>query len=208
MEFLEASSRVAGAYRRWVLLAALVSWVSMTAAAPAFAARPAGGLTISPAPNTPDASPQTQISILGVPRGQIESVRVTGQASGVHGGRLRPYSGKRGASFVPDQPLTQGEPVAVVVRVSGRAPIRFSFTVAHLAPTPPTLNLTATQPDKLDHFVTEPDLTPPHITINEPAPRGLDGGDVMLTPLPSPIVHPDSNNTVTINPVRPGRPMS
>jgi hypothetical protein len=164
-------------------------------------------LTISPAPNTPDASPQTQISILGVAPGRIKSVQVTGQMSGMHAGRLQPYSGKRGASFVLAQSLTQGESVAVVVRLAGRAPIRFSFTVAHLAPTPPTLNLTATQPDKLDHFVTQPELTPPHITINKPAPRGLGGGDVMLTPLPSPIVHPESNNTVTINPVGPGGPM-
>ena len=66
------------------------------------------------------------------PRSQIRSVSVTGQSSGVHSGRLLSYSAHRGASFVPDQPLTQGESVAVVVRIRGRKPIRFGFTVATL----------------------------------------------------------------------------
>ena len=30
---------------------------------------------------------------------------------------------------------------------------------------------------------------------------------MLLTPLPSPVVHPESNNTVTIQPVGPGGPM-
>ncbi len=93
------------------------------------------------------------------------------------------------------------------VKVKGRKPIRFSFTVATLGPKLPALNLTSTQPDKLDHFVSEPGLTPPRITVNRSSKKARGHGDVLLAPLPSPVVHPESNNAVTINPVGPGGPM-
>jgi hypothetical protein len=166
-----------------------------------------GKLTISPQPNTPDASPSTQISILGAPRPLIRSVEVIGQASGAHSGHLRSYTRHRGASFVLDLPLTQGESVSVDIRVRAHKPIRFAFTVATLGSKSPVLNLPATQPDKLDHFVTEPSLTPPAITVNKTSKRARGNGAVMLTPLPSPVVHPGSSNTVTIKPVGPGGPM-
>ena len=176
-------------------------------AAPAGAGASSGRLTISPAPNTPDASPDTQISVLGAPRNRIRSVRVNGEASGPHGGRLRPYSHHRGASFVLDRPLTQGEPVSVAIKVRGHKPIRYRFTVATLGASQPPLNLTSTQPEKLQHFASEPRLTPPVITLNRTSKRARGNGSVLITPLPSPVVHPGSNNTVTIKPVGPGGPM-
>ncbi len=163
----------------------------------------ARALTITPLPGTPDASPATQISILGVNPARIRSVRVDGAASGLVGGALRGYSGRRGASFVLSRPLEQGERVSVVVRIAGRKPIRFSFTVAHLAATPPLLNSSKLQPDKLEHFVSAPQLLPPRIAVH----KGAFADDVFLTPLPSPEVHPGSNNALTINPVGPGGPM-
>jgi hypothetical protein len=162
-------------------------------------------LAISPEPGTPDASPRTQISILGVSAGMIKSVAAHGSSSGAHAGVLRSYSGNRGASFVPSTPFTQGERVAVVIRITGRRPVRFSFTVARLAPTPPILNIPKTQPDKLQHFASEPLLLPPRIEVLKGA--GSLKSDVFLTPLPSPEVHPGSNNAITINPVGPGGPM-
>ncbi len=181
---------------------AVVAWPSAALAASSPAATP---LTVSPAPGTPDASPQTQISLLGLAPSRIESVQVTGALSGGHPGRLRAYSGHRGASFVLDRPLTQGERVSVRVRIRGRAPLSFSFAVAHLAPTPPVLNIPIFQPTKLQHFVSRPDLLPPKITVlrGPAAPMG----DVFITPLPSPVVHPESNNAITIHPVGPGGPM-
>ncbi len=176
-------------------------------AAPAGASASSGKLTISPQSNTPDASPQTQISILGVARQAIRSVSVTGQASGGHPGHLSSYSRHRGGSFLLDQPLTQGESVSVEIHIQGRKPIRYSFTVATLGAKLPPLNLPFTQPDKLDHFVSEPALLPPKITVNKSSKRARGNGSVLLTPLPSPVVHPESNNTVTINPVGPGGPM-
>jgi hypothetical protein len=190
------------------LVAALIgAALALGSPAGALAAPSGGKLTISPAPNTPDASPQTQISVLGVPRRSIRGVSVTGGSTGPHTGRLLAYSGHRGASFVLDQPLAQGEAVSVAIRIRGRKPIDYGFTVATLGTTQGPLNLTSTQPDKLDHFVTEPGLTPPKITVNKTSKRTRGSGDVLLTPLPSPVVHPGSTNTVTIKPVGPGGPM-
>ena len=170
--------------------------------APAAAATP---LAISPAAGTPDAAPGTQISVLGVRAGRIRSVQATGAQSGAHTGLLQSYSGGHGASFVPAAPFTEGERVDVVVRVRGARDRRQSFTVARLGPIPPILNLPFTQPDKLQHFTSEPALTPPMITVRRRQP-GMSGG-IFLTPLPSPIVHPGSAQTVTIKPVGPGGPM-
>jgi arylsulfotransferase ASST len=165
----------------------------------------AAGLTVSPAPHTPDASPQTQISVLGPPIADIRAVRVRGETSGLHGGHLEAYSGHRGASFLLDEPLTQGEKVDVLVKVKGRGPKRFSFTVAHLDTTPPTLNLTQTQPEKLHHWVSRPDLIPPRIAVDQTSPQVAGDGKLLLTPTPSPVVHPGSG--ITIHSVGPGGPM-
>ena len=67
------------------------------------------------------------------------------------------------------------------------------------------INLPAQQPDKLDHFVSQPGLLAPQITVLKQG--GTTSGDIFLTPLPSPIVHPESNNAISINPVGPGGPM-
>ncbi len=178
---------------------------ALTAASPALAAPSSGGLTISPAAGTPDASPQTQISILGVAPRLIESVSATGSSTGVHTGRLHRYSGGRGASFLPAHPFAQSERVVAIVRIRGRAARRFSFSIARLAPVQPALSIAKLQPLKLDHFVSEPTLLAPKITVLKRADALP--GDIFLTPLPSPVVHPESNNAITIMPVGPGGPM-
>lgn len=178
---------------------------ALTAASPALAAPSSGGLTLSPAAGTPDASPATQISILGVAPRLIESVSVTGSSTGGHAGRLLRYSGDRGASFVPARPFAQSEQVTAIVRIRGLAPRRFSFSIARLGPVQPVLSIAKLQPPKLDHFVSEPGLLPPKITVLKRADSLP--GDIFLTPLPSPVVHPESNNAITIMPVGPGGPM-
>jgi Arylsulfotransferase (ASST) len=197
----------AGLHRRPMVAILMALAAVLASPSGALAASSGGKLTISPAPNTPDASPQTQISVLGVPRRLIRAVSVTGQMSGPHTGRLLTYSRHRGASFVLDQPLAQGESVSAVVKIRGHKPVRFGFTVARLGPVQPPLNLTTTQPDKLDHFASEPSLIPPKITVAKSSKRARGHGNILLTPLPSPVVHPESNNTVTIKPVGPGGPM-
>ncbi len=129
---------VSAARRPGLPLAVAAIGVALALGSPAGAlAAPSGGkLAISPAPNTPDASPGTQISVLGVPRRSIRGVSVTGQSTGPHTGRLLAYSGHRGASFVLDQPLAQGESVSVAIRIRGRKPIDYGFTVATLGTIP------------------------------------------------------------------------
>ena len=84
-------------------------------------------------------------------------------------------------------------------------PDRFSFVVARLGTDPPLLSPTQIQPDKLEHFASEPGLTPPRITVLKHS-SGF-SNRIFLTPLPSPIVHPGSTHeTVTLTPVGPGRP--
>jgi Arylsulfotransferase (ASST) len=187
-----------------VTVIALAATASLARAATARSPR-ATPVTISPAPGTPDASPDTQISILGPKPSQIRAVRVNGFDTGLHVGRLHRYTGNRGASFVLKHPLAQGEHVAVQIHIAGHKLIAFEFTVARLAPTPPVLDLPVIQPAKLDHFVSEPLLLAPRIKVLKPS-RHL-GGDIFLTPLPSPVVHPESNNAISVNPVGPGGPM-
>ena len=155
--------------------------------------------TISPLPGTPDASPATQISILGVAPRRIVGVRVTGSISGLHPGRLRPYSAASGASFVLRRPLTEGERVAVVVRLRGERALRSRFGVALPAPIPPVLDALTLQPNKLDHFVSQPSLQAPRITVRRGASRV--GGDILMSPLHYPIVHPESYIELTISTV-------
>ncbi len=197
-----------GGLKARVLAAFVAAGTIALAPATALAAKgstPGAGPTLSPVPGTPDASPNTQISILGVAPGRIRAVRVTGSASGLHRGAFRHYSGRRGASFLLSRPLEQGESVSVRILLAGRRPIAFSFTVARLAPAPPILNLPVVQPTKLNHFVSEPTLLPPRITVSKHT-SGF-RGDIFLTPLPSPIVDPNSNNVLSIHPVGPGGPM-
>ncbi len=104
------------------------------------------------------------------------------------------------------RPLTQGERVHVTLQVRGRKAIAWSFTVATFAPTPATLDLPVEQPSKLQHFISRPDLAPPKITVLRRT-SAASKDDIFLTPLPSPTVHPESNNAITIHPVGPCGPM-
>jgi Arylsulfotransferase (ASST) len=187
------------------LAAAAIACAGPGTATAATAATAGGRLAISPAPGTPDASPKTQISILGIAPRRIASVRVTGATTGAHRGRLRAYSGKRGASFLPAAPFAAGERVDLRIRFHGRAAVRSSFTIARPGTTLPLLNIDVRDQSKLEHFVTAPGLAAPRITVHRSAP-GL-RGSIFLTPLPSPVVHPGSNNAITIHPVGPGGPM-
>ena len=58
-------------------------------------------VTVSPAPQSRDASAVTQISMLGVPADELSDVTITGSRSGAHPGRLAAYSQGDGASFLP-----------------------------------------------------------------------------------------------------------
>jgi Arylsulfotransferase (ASST) len=150
----------------------------------------AGAVTVSPLPGSRDASPLTQISLLGVPASQLAAVSVTGSRSGRHSGRLAPYSQGDGASFLPARPFEPGERVAVraTLTQAGRAvPLAYSFSVA----VPDTFGQAGgssrppAQPRDYQHFRSRPDLEPPTITVAAHAP-GASPGELLLAPYSGP----------------------
>jgi hypothetical protein len=157
------------------------------------AALAGGAITVTPAPDTRDASYLTQISFLGLPVADIDGVRVFGSRSGLHPGRLAPYSQGDGASFVPTHPFTQGEVVtihAVLRRLSGSTPIAWRFTVAEVdsvsrsleTPPPPA---PPPKSSELQQFVSRPDLRPPAVKVTTNTGSQAPG-DMFLAPYAGP----------------------
>jgi hypothetical protein len=157
------------------------------------AALAGGAVTVSPAPETMDASHQTQISFLGVPATSLADVEAVGSRSGRHSGRLQAYSQGDGASFLPDTSFSQGETVTVHAALRrGGALTRFSwrFTIAEVdsvsrsLETPPPLPPPPRQ-SELQHFVTRPDLEPPTVDVTADA-GGQPPEDMFLAPYAGP----------------------
>lgn len=140
---------------------------------------------VSPAPGTDTADPQTQISFLGVPATEINSVSVVGQVSGQHSGALSPYSQGDGASFVPAKPFTAGEEVTVTATIgasgAGTA-VSFNFRVDtpySTAHTGEFRNPTAPPADS-QSFDTLPGVQAPVLTVTTPD-RDPAAGDIFTT---------------------------
>jgi hypothetical protein len=147
-------------------------------------------LTVSPAPDTRDASSQTQISMLGAPASELAHVTVSGSRSGAHAGRLAAYSQSDGASFVPAKPFTEGERVTVHGDLRSGAqstPFAWAFTVAmrdELGAAGGS-GLPAPHPAYYQSFHSRPDLRPPTITVTAHAPDSTPG-DLFLAPYSGP----------------------
>jgi hypothetical protein len=136
----------------------------------ASAVLPGTGIAASPLPGSYDASPRTQISLLGAAPASLGPLRVTGSRSGAHAGRLHPYSEGDGASFVLATPLRAGETVSVggSVRLAGGGVRRFAyrFTVAHEDVLPYVRSVHAIRdPNEKQHFHSEPTLQPPALLV-------------------------------------------
>jgi arylsulfotransferase ASST len=155
------------------------------------AALAGGRVTVSPAPDSRDASVSTQLSMLGPDPAQLADVRVSGAQSGAHSGRLEPYSQGDGASFVPDEPFVQGERVSVhaLLREGAGAgvPFAWSFTAAvqdhggHAGGSPRP----APQQAAYQRFRSRPDLQPPVVTVTARAAEASPG-DVFIAPYSGP----------------------
>jgi hypothetical protein len=172
-----------------------------TAAAPACvpstlnvsAALAGGRVTVSPQPDSLDASAQTQISMLGAPANDLADVTVQGSRTGLHPGRLVAYSQGDGASFLPTRPFAEGEIVTVHAQLLGGGssiPFAWRFTVAmrdvpgatsnavgtgtikSTAPTPPVR--------EYQSFHSRPELRPPDVTVSAKAQTAT--GDLFLAP--------------------------
>jgi hypothetical protein len=150
-------------------------------------------VTVSPEPDSMDASATTQISFLGVPAGELADVSVSGSRTGAHAGRLAAYSQGDGASFLPSRPFDDGELVSVHAELREGAkttPFAWRFTVAvrdtpgstsaavgtgkstDTAPPPP--------PKEYQSFRSRPELRPPDVTVSSQAKTAT--GDLFLAP--------------------------
>jgi hypothetical protein len=174
---------------------------------------PGTSLAVSPMPESYDASPRTQISLLGAPSGSISAVSATGSSSGSHSGRLRAYSQGDGASFVPSSPFTPGETVVVrgALRSGGKTH-RFAYrfvishpdTGIHQAPgSVPKINSA-----EIQHFQSAPKLTPPELVVSTRTEQASDGylfAAPYSGPGPAgPLIFDDEGNLVWFHPMPPG----
>jgi hypothetical protein len=157
-------------------------------------AAPAGGaVTVSPTPNSLDASYRTQISLAGVPASDIAQISVVGSRTGAHPGTFAAFSQGDGGSFLPATPFAQGEAVTVrtqVLGTNGAQTLSWHFTTAvadvvsrslETPPGPPP----RPNPREFQHFVSRPDLEPPAVRVT--ANSGAQApGDILLAPYAGP----------------------
>jgi len=141
---------------------------------------PGTPLTVSPLPGSLDASPTTQISLLGAPASAISDVRVSGSSTNAHSGHLEPYSQGDGASVVLSKPFREGETVSVRGRVSSAGavhPFSFSFTVAR-HDTIPYAKPSVKPPGKsgeVQTFHSQPGMRPPVVSVTSSSPQQSPG---------------------------------
>jgi hypothetical protein len=177
----ESAGRRVRLFAAFVTLGAALLCFALSATGAAAAPQ----VAISPLNGTPDASPYTQISFLGVSPSEISSVSVRGSSTGSHSGQLRAYSTAPGASFVPSHQFAQGENVtasALIGPPGHTTRMSTTFTVARLAP------YTATRGKTIElsghgleqSFVSQPRLKPPVVQVTQNA--GASSDDVFLTP--------------------------
>jgi hypothetical protein len=149
----------------------------------------AGAVTVSPLSGSRDATPDTQISFLGVPARALSHVLVSGSQSGAHAGRLLAYSQGDGASFVPERPFEEGERVEVRAEVRVGAslqPLIDVFAVADQDPitrTPETIR--AGLASEVQGFRSRPELRPPALTVTASS-SAVAPGDEFVAPYTGP----------------------
>ncbi|HEV3033459.1 MAG TPA: arylsulfotransferase family protein [Solirubrobacteraceae bacterium] len=148
-----------------------------------------GAVTVSPLAGSRDASPQTQISFLGVPLGELGAISVIGSQTGVHSGRLAAYSEGDGASFLPSRGFAEGERVTVRAQLRVGHSVRTlldEFAIAH--ETQLTTTPKSAQPGsaaEVQGFHSRPDLQPPVVTVTAQSPAAANG-DLFVAPYAGP----------------------
>jgi hypothetical protein len=175
-----------GGYGIAASLAAVVLALLAATTLAAAAAEAAPAVAISPLNGTPDASPDAQISFLGVPAKEISDISVVGSRSGSHSGKLESYVSSPGASFLPARGFTQGERVTASATVGPKghaARVSTTFTVARLPNYPITINKHAplSKAGLVQSFVSAPNLQPPVVQVTTDSPEASPG-DLFLTP--------------------------
>lgn len=185
------------------LFPALAAAATIVAAVPAAAS--AATLSAFPAPDTPTASPTTQISFRGASAVSLAPIAVTGSRSGAHSGSDRSFSDGSGFSFIPAKPFTPGERVTVKTRIGG-----YGFTIA-----PTTVQREFPPAEPTDHgngavrrFASRPDLVAPAVEVTVAKP-GIAPGDVFLAPKTGrgqngPMIVDDGGQPIWFDPLRDG----
>jgi hypothetical protein len=141
---------------------------------------PGTPLTVSPLPDSLDASYQTQISFLGAPASALSGISVSGSSTGAHPGRLEAYSQGDGASFVPSKSFHQGERVTVRGKLTGAGRTQafaFHFATAVRDPIghPASTAKAAGKKSELFVFHSRPDLRVPLVTVTSSSPQQAPG---------------------------------
>jgi hypothetical protein len=169
---------------------------------------PGTHIQVSPLPDSYDASPYTQISIVGVPLQSIASISVSGSSTGSHSGTLKAYSQGDGASFLPARAFAPGETVLVTGKLRV-APHRFAyrFVVSH-----PDYGMYKSTPIKpkedlseMQHFHSAPGITPPVLEVTTHA-EGTAPGDLFSAPYAGPgasgpMIFDENGNLVWFHPL-------
>ena len=174
---------------------------------------PGTPLSVSPLPDTYDASSRTQISMLGAPASAISDVSTRGSETGTHHGRLRAYSQGDGASFLPSTPFLAGETVTVrgKVRSGGRTrPFSYHFAIATQDPLPYVKpNVPSGQDyNEKTHFRSAPTLEAPATEVTSRSPASA-SGDIFAAPYSGPgpagpMIFDETGNLVWFDPLAPG----
>lgn len=157
-----------------------------------------GDIAVFPMPGTTTASPASEISFRGAPRGKLGRIEVTGSESGPVKGRLMPHADKEGASFVPDDEFEEGETVTVktTLDVHRGKDGEFSFQTVERPleglgsdrdPTDPALEARREQAGELPEgtairFRSRPDLRPPDVELQQPTEKGTGMGYIFISP--------------------------
>jgi hypothetical protein len=177
---------------------------------------PGTSLAVSPLPDSYDASPRTQISLLGAPAGALSALSVSGSRTGKHSGRLEAYSQGDGASFVPSESFRSGETVSVrgkLTIASKTQVIAFHFVIAQpdiLKYTPP--GHVPSDPAEVHSFHSRPDLQPPALTVTARSPQTAPG-DIFSAPYSGPgqsgpMIFDEAGNVVWFDPLPSGEDAS
>ncbi len=169
---------------------------------------------LSPAPGTPTAMPQTQISFLGAGPGSLTGISVVGSVSGHHSGHLHAYSSALGMSFLPAKPFKAGEHVTVHARWRGAggrlSTLSTSFTVATpVAVSQSGFPATPGAPSDVQRFRSRPELQPPVVTVHQPTGPASAPGEIFAAPFLGPgqygpMIFDDSGRLVWFHPLKPG----
>jgi hypothetical protein len=146
-------------------------------------------LEVSPLPDSLDASPHTQISLLGAPRARLAQIAVSGSITGGHSGHVAAFSQGDGASFLPSQPFQPGETVTVRGKLLANGhwqPFAFRFAVSVPDPIPwePPGKEPTGSPAQVQHYHSAPSLQAPSIEVTTGS--GSSAGDIFTAPYSGP----------------------